>query len=169
MPTDPHHDPHLDADEDALAQMGYELEDVEYKKLGRSIGWFFAFVVFCGAAGLGIFIYFIGWNHFWNPPSSTAPFVKRLPAEPNPLLQTNVTAKTDIRDLRREENLLLHGSPTWVDQNKGVIRIPVERAMDLYMQRLGSGGNQETTMASGSPAVITEPKEPEGGESKPHG
>ena len=152
MPTDPH----LDPEEDALVQLGYETEDVEYKSLGRSIGWFFMFVAFCGVAGVAIFGYFIGWDRLRNPPEDTSPFVSRIPASPNPLLQTNVTARTDIRDLRREENLLLHGKPTWADQSKGEVRIPIEKAVDLYLSRVAPNASKNTTITSGTPPVGTE-------------
>ena len=68
-----------------------------------------------------------------------------------------MTARTDIRDLRREESLLLHGAPTWVDKDKGVVRVPIDKAVDLYLQRMGASGNQPTTITSGSPPVVTAP------------
>lgn len=172
MPTDHH----LDPDEDALAQMGYELEDVEFKSLGRSIFWFFGFVAFCGIAGVIIFFLFLSGgspsgalNLFMKPPENTAPFVSRIPASPNPLLQTGFTAKSDIRDLRQNENTLLQGKPTWVDQGKGVVRIPVAKAMDLYLQRIGSNPSQATTITSGAPPVDTGSAEGTEGEAPPKG
>jgi hypothetical protein len=159
MPTDHH----LDPEEDALAHLGYETEDVEYRTLGKSILWFLGFVVFCGVAGVIIFFLFIGkspagaWEAFTHPPGDTTPFVNRMPASPNPLLQTNVTARTDIRDLRRDESLLLHGGATWVDKDKGVVRIPIDHAVDLYLQRMGSNPSQPTSITSGTPPVVKEP------------
>ncbi|MFI5386525.1 MAG: hypothetical protein ACHQ50_10445 [Fimbriimonadales bacterium] len=157
MPTDHHH---LDPDEDALVQLGYETEDVEFKSLGRSIVWFFAFVVFCGVAGVVIFFLFIGGgsiggalNAMRNPPENTTPFVSRVPPSPNPLLQTNVTARTDIRDLRRQENMLLQGKPTWVDQSKGIVRLPIDRAIDLYLSQVAPNASKTTSIRSGAPPV----------------
>jgi hypothetical protein len=152
-------DHHLDPDENALAQMGYETEDIEYRGLGKSLVWFFGFVAFCGVAGLLVFGAFIGFDNLANPPEITAPFVNRTPAKPNPLLQTNVTARTDIRDLRREENLLLHGNATWADKEKGAVRIPIERAVDLYLQRSGGDSSAPTSIASGAPPVAKTPPE----------
>jgi hypothetical protein len=157
MPTDHH----LDPDEDALAQLGYETEDVEYKGLGRSIGWFFVFVFGCGAAGLVIFGAFIGFDKLKDPPANTSPFVKRIPAEGTPLLQTNETARSDIMDLRRKEDELLHGKPTWVDHSKGIVRIPVESAIDLYLSRNAPNASKESTIISGTPPRHT-PEETEG-------
>jgi hypothetical protein len=150
-------DHHLDPDEDALVQLGYETEDVEYRSLKKSILWFLGFVVFCGVAGLVIFGFFIGFDNLFHPPANTTPFVNRIPASPNPLLQDNVTARTDIRDLRREESVLLHGAPTWVDKDKGVVRIPIEKAVDMYLQRNGGQPGQTTTITSGTPPKVTTP------------
>lgn len=156
MPTDPHH---LDPDENALAQLGYETEDIQYKSLGKSIVWFFGFVAFCGVAGVVIFFLFIGgspagaWKAMTAPPDNTTPFVKRLPPENAPLLQTNTTARTDIRDLRRAENELLHGKPSWIDQSKGTIRIPVDQAIDLYLSRVAPNASKNTSIVSGTPPV----------------
>jgi hypothetical protein len=153
MPTDHH----LDPEEDALVQLGYETEDVEYRSLKKSILWFLGFVVFCGVAGVLIFGYFIGFDNLRNPPMNTTPFVNRIPPKPNPLLQDNVTARTDIRDLRRQESLLLHGAPTWVDKDKGVVRIPIEKAVDLYLSRMGASTTDTTTIQSGTPPKVTTP------------
>jgi hypothetical protein len=54
----------------------------------------------------------------------------RLPPEPR--LQTN--PKQDLRDLRAAEEQLLKGY-SWVDRNAGVVRIPVDEAMKLTLQR----------------------------------
>lgn len=151
MSTNPHH---LDPEEDALVKMGYELEDVDYKKLGKSMYWFFGFVIFCGVAGLGIFIAFIGLDKWRNPAGDTAPFVKRMPAAPNPLLQTNTTARTDISALRQEEIKLLHGAPTWLDESKGVVRIPIEQAMNKFVAEAGGDAHGKTTMTSGAPPAF---------------
>ena len=54
----------------------------------------------------------------------------RLPPEPR--LQTN--PKEDLRDLRGAEDQLLK-SYRWVDRNGGVVRIPIDEAMRLTLQR----------------------------------
>jgi hypothetical protein len=55
---------------------------------------------------------------------------QRLPPEPR--LQTN--PRQDLRDLRALEDDILtkYG---WVDQNAGVVRIPIDQAMKLTVQR----------------------------------
>jgi hypothetical protein len=55
---------------------------------------------------------------------------KRLPPEPR--LQTN--PREDLRELRagEDETLSTYG---WVDRNAGVVRIPIDEAMKLVIQR----------------------------------
>jgi len=51
---------------------------------------------------------------------------------PEPRLQT--TPREDLRELRaREEEIL--GSYGWVDKTTGVVRIPIDEAMKLTLQR----------------------------------
>jgi hypothetical protein len=54
----------------------------------------------------------------------------RLPPEPR--LQTN--PRQDLIDLRNGEDALLKGY-SWVDKNQGVVRIPIDEAMKLTVQR----------------------------------
>ncbi len=59
-----------------------------------------------------------------------APNVTKLP--PAPRLQPN--PRIDLRALRAEEEKQLH-SYGWVDREHGVVRIPIERAMEILAQR----------------------------------
>ena len=51
---------------------------------------------------------------------------------PEPRLQTN--PRQDMADLRAKEDDLL-GSYGWVDRNAGVVRIPIDAAMKLTLER----------------------------------
>lgn len=55
---------------------------------------------------------------------------QRLPPEPR--LQTN--PRGDLRELRDQETDLLT-KYRWVDKNAGVVRIPIDRAMQLTLER----------------------------------
>jgi hypothetical protein len=55
---------------------------------------------------------------------------ERLPPEPR--LQTN--PKQDLKDLRAAEDDTLNNY-RWVDRNAGVVRIPIDEAMRLTLQR----------------------------------
>jgi hypothetical protein len=54
----------------------------------------------------------------------------RVPPEPR--LQTN--PRQDLQDFRAREDELLH-SYGWVDKNAGIVRIPIDQAMKLTLQR----------------------------------
>jgi hypothetical protein len=99
----------------------------------------------------GIVVYFVIWGfyHFMEarqrahqPPPN--PLVKQVetdtrivsPGEirqfPEPRLETN--ERVEIKDFRLKEEQTLN-SYAWVDQKAGVVRIPIERAMQLLAQR----------------------------------
>lgn len=54
----------------------------------------------------------------------------RLPPEPR--LQTN--PRQDLADLRTREDEILHGY-SWIDRNAGVVRIPIDDAIRLTLER----------------------------------
>jgi hypothetical protein len=54
----------------------------------------------------------------------------RLPPEPR--LQTN--PREDLAELRAREDALLH-TYGWVDRNAGIVRIPIETAMKVTLER----------------------------------
>lgn len=62
----------------------------------------------------------------------------------------------------KEENAKLTGEYAWVDQAKKTVRIPVDRAMELTMQRLVAQGGPK-------PAYPVDPNIPLGSAVKPGG
>ncbi len=65
-----------------------------------------------------------------GPPASPFAETRTLPAHPQ--LQTE--PRQDLKGLRSEQEKLLN-SYGWVDRNLGIVRIPIDRAMDLLAQR----------------------------------
>ncbi len=116
--------------EPVAKQRGHETRDLNV----RAVSWFalglvMAFVVI-SAAVIGLYKLF---EH--RQPSPDAP--SRIALQPHmiapqPELQTAPAA--DLRRFQASENQKLHSSG-WVDQSAGIIRIPIERAMDLIVQR----------------------------------
>ncbi len=108
--------------------------------------------VFAFALGLVIaagFIYFIVWLLFGFLAGREARRVQpefplaaqqqnRLPPEPR--LQTN--PRQDLSDLHAQEDATLT-TYGWVDKNAGTVRIPIDQAMKLTVQR-GLPARQET-------------------------
>jgi hypothetical protein len=92
-----------------------------------TIGLVISVIVVCLTVG-GLFSLFKRQYASESPPGiSTA---NRLP--PAPRLQTNPTA--DLQQFLEAENVKLN-SYGWIDKSAGVIRIPIDRAMDLSAQR----------------------------------
>lgn len=60
------------------------------------------------------------------------PVTIERPLPPEPRLQ--VTPETDLERLRAREEAILH-SYGWVNKEAGVVRIPIDRAIDLILQR----------------------------------
>lgn len=57
------------------------------------------------------------------------------PGEPaDPQMGTR-TEPGNLEAFRAREDAILHGPPAWADQNAGTVRIPIERAMELILQR----------------------------------
>ncbi|HEY7494835.1 MAG TPA: hypothetical protein VIH59_27505, partial [Candidatus Tectomicrobia bacterium] len=61
-----------------------------------------------------------------------APLVSAPQLPPEPRLQ--VAPAQELQQLHAEEDAILH-SYGWVDQPAGVVRIPIERAMELLAER----------------------------------
>jgi len=71
-----------------------------------------------------------------------------LPRPPAPVLQTN--PRNDLMRFRADEEVRLN-SAGWIDRDRGVIRIPVARAMQLLSQR-GLAGWPGPVRERGAPA-----------------
>ncbi len=74
--------------------------------------------------------FFAAQNQRATPPVS--PLAAQRQAPPAPRLQ--VAPARDLRDIRMVEDSVLH-SYGWVVRDSGVVRIPIERAMELVAQR----------------------------------
>lgn len=124
------------------AEEGYEQQDLS----ARSVYAFLA-SLFVG----GVIVYFIVWGlyHFMDARARRrqprpGPLVQQVETDtrivspdeikkfPQPRLERN--ERTEIREFRLNEEQTLN-SYGWVDEKAGVVRIPIERAMELVAQR----------------------------------
>lgn len=136
MPTDhdhvnDHHDPIDDRSPDELRKMTHEDRDIDMSQINKSVVAFFAFTIVSIALSAGFYLWAAG--HIGpqpEPPTRTL----RLAPKDTPYVQGNVTAKKDIKILRKEENELI-STYGWVDKSKGVVRLPLDRAMALVLER----------------------------------
>jgi hypothetical protein len=89
------------------------------------------------AAGIHVLIWLL-FGYFTSREASRVPLeyplavsqAERVPPEPR--LQT--APREDLRDLRAGEDAVLE-SYAWVDKNAGIVRIPIEEAIRLTLQR----------------------------------
>jgi len=89
-------------------------------------------VVIVAALMLGLYDVFAAREARLSPPANPLAAAQgpRLPPEP----RLQVHPVKDLRELRDAERARLE-EYGWVDQNAGVVRIPIERAIDLLAAR----------------------------------
>jgi hypothetical protein len=92
-------------------------------------------------AGLIVAILFGLWGMFQylknraaelDLPQSPSAMVNARKQPPEPRLQRHPAQ--EMRELRADEDRIMR-QYAWIDPDKGIVRIPVERAMDLIAQR----------------------------------
>ena len=127
--------------EDPLTDLGYEPRDVNVAQLGKWVIGFFIFVVLSAITSWvilssGINLRFLKIDGMSPAYTGKADDFKsrRIPGAPNPLLQNNVTARSDIMDMRRAEEERLKGYG-WANAEKTKITMPVDRAIDSMVKR----------------------------------
>src|SRR5581483_8080886 len=116
------------------AKGGHEVKDVNYiavTKFGIGLTLTIVVVVF---VLWGLFDYFKSSEEklYGAGPRVTSTIQNANKEPPQPRLQQS--PPIDLREMRAaEDQLLQHYS--WADRDKGVVRIPIDRAMDLLVQR----------------------------------
>ena len=110
----------------------HESSDVDFRGILA-----FAAALIAVAAVVHLLIYVL-FGYFTRREGVTMPAEYPLAAEqanrlpPEPRLQTD--PRQDLADMRAQDDELL-GSYGWVDKNAGVVRIPIEAAMKLTLER----------------------------------
>jgi hypothetical protein len=107
-----------------------------YEDSDVSVGRLFAFAA--GVVGLVLFgvlasalaFHFFVHHTPMGPPASPFEDVRELP----PDLRLQSAAPLDLKRYRDDQEKILAGYG-WVDPHAGIVRIPVERAMDLLLQK----------------------------------
>lgn len=161
--------------EDPLTDLGYEPRDVNVGALGKWVVGFFGFIAFSVTVSWATMV---GINcgpvkidglsaSYSEKPSAFK--ARKIPGAPYPLLQNNVTATADIMDLRRAEDVRLHGYG-WANSEKSRVTIPVEQAIKLIVERGApktgrdvpavSRGNVTDQRKDVVPGVTTDPPAP---------
>lgn len=120
---------------------GHERRDVDVVRVAIIGAGLAAMIAVSMVMMIWAFDFFVARESRSQPPPSTltARPASQLPAEPR--LQQNPLA--DLRVMRAEEDGLL-GSYAWVDRDRGVVRLPIDRAMSLLVER-GLPARREVT------------------------
>jgi hypothetical protein len=111
-------------------EAGYELSDLSPKNIA----------IF--AASLAVTVIVVLWicywlfQHFYTASMRTEvpPSPLSYTREPTPEPHLLVVPGQELKVMRAEEDAMLN-SYDWVDREKGIVRIPIERAIDILAQR----------------------------------
>jgi hypothetical protein len=132
----------------------HEKSDVNVRALLWAMGIFVIFAAISHFVLLGMFKYFAEMarnstaaplTSVARPPDASIPQQPRLQPFPNrdprgTMIPPNVTTPiVDMEEMRATEEQTLH-SPGWVDRQKGIVRLPIDVAKQLAVQRLNAGG-----------------------------
>jgi hypothetical protein len=113
--------------------------EVHHESSDVNIRGVFAFAI--GLLVAGIIIHLLVWVLFQyftaregraSPPEFPLAVTQQPRVPPEPRLQTN--PRQDLTDLRAREDQLL-SSYGWVDRNAGIVRIPIDQAIKLTLER----------------------------------
>jgi hypothetical protein len=80
----------------------------------------------------GLFRYLL--SREGGPPAGRSQVAASQPAKAFPQPQLQESEVPDLKAIRAAEDQVLH-SYAWMDPEKGVVRIPIDRAMDLLVER----------------------------------
>jgi hypothetical protein len=143
----------------------HEKDDVDVRALGWAVIIFIVFAV--TTQGLIYLQFHFYARHFRGEASQPLTMMARpsdasVPARPrlqpfptkahdDMLPPYATTPVTDMAEMRASEEKMLN-NPGWVDQQKGVVRLPIDVAKQLTIQRLGAGaavlGGQDPALRS---------------------
>jgi hypothetical protein len=111
---------------------GHEETDINV----RAVSTFAVALVLVTVAALfllfGLFRYFL--SREGGPPVGRSQVAASEPANAFPQPQLQTAEKLDLKAVRAAEEQVLN-SYAWMDPEKGVVRIPISRAMDLLAER----------------------------------
>jgi hypothetical protein len=138
------------------ASRGFEQSDLSVHGITKGVIYFFVFTAICGALAV-IPFWFMG--RLGPMPQEHYDATRRLPPEPYPLPQNNITVITDMWNLRGREYERLEGFGRNED---GTVHIPIELAMDVMTQRTGGryDGPAPTGVRGAPDSGITDERAP---------
>ena len=121
---------HEQQDRDPQAHGGHETSDAKPRPVALFEVTLLLWIVLAFGLMAGLFYYFTHREATLDQSRSPLAEGRRLPPEPR--LQAEPV--TDIENLRAREGARL-GGYAWVDEGAQLVRIPIERAMDVVTER----------------------------------
>jgi hypothetical protein len=174
------HDPKREPlGEEVDASLGYEGTDVQVRGIVVFLTALAIFVAVTGILCIGIGKVINtqiekadGPTTKWNHPvdvktlgnMATSPELQKQFSEltqrfPSPRLQTD-DGYQEVADIHAKEDLLLENY-SWIDQSRGTVRIPIERAMQLIVEqqriKVAAPGPEEKLLAEDMKPVVKAP------------
>ncbi|MGA3098710.1 MAG: hypothetical protein ABSF25_19825 [Bryobacteraceae bacterium] len=111
---------------------GHEEKDVDVWAVVRFAIVLVLLCAFTLTGLVGLFRYFQNREAALQPPQVEGADLKGPSLPPQPRLQN--APVLDLKRMRQEEDQIL-GSYGWIDRQKGIVRLPIARAIDLLSQR----------------------------------
>ena len=118
---------------------GYEKSDANIDLLIKMAAGV-AVLVIVALTGVAIMWRVFAYSTVYTDDMAGSPLAPMRTLPPPPRLQT--TPASDLKEVREAEAELL-GNYAWIDKSKGVVRIPIDRAMDLLAERGLPAGKPE--------------------------
>lgn len=116
-----------------------ESERVGHETTDAEVGLVVKFAIFLTVVSLIVAVLMVGFHKYLDAREQAAKAPRHpmaagqvRPLPPPPRLQSSPF--TDLTEFRQEENRLLNRYG-WVDRNAGIVRIPVERAIEVLAER----------------------------------
>ena len=144
-------------DERANSGHGHETSDANIRVVVKfAVGLFISIVA-------SLVIVWVTFNYFvkrqgLGPPASPFEDTRKLPPPGTPVLQA--APSQEFKDYRAQQQEML-GTYGWVDQKAGVVRLPVDRSMDLLVQR-GLPVQKEQAQGEIQPGTVPQYTVPKG-------
>lgn len=110
----------------------HEDSDVSISALGMFLAALAITMIVTGVLVVGLFDIFLDQAEEADISPSPLAESGEPPAPPGPLLQ--VAERLDLRLHRESQEKLIHET-TWIDRDRGVVRIPIERAIEITAER----------------------------------
>jgi hypothetical protein len=112
----------------------YEHTDIDPNVGYKFALWLFIAMVISLAIVYGTFWFFEGREQARNAAAQRYPMAASMPQKEPPLPNLQTQPFRDIYQMRQAANAKLN-SYGWVDKDGGVTHIPIDRAMDVMLQR----------------------------------